>query len=51
MFTELHEENGGVGVGGRGVGGGVGAAHVGVGGLILFAFGTQTVQSMQIDKQ
>lgn len=32
---------------------GVGAAgvHVGVGGLILFAFGTQTVQSMQIDKQ
>lgn len=25
--------------------------HVGVGRLILFAFGTQTVQSMQIDKQ
>lgn len=25
--------------------------RVGVGRLILFAFGTQTVQSMQIDKQ
>ena len=30
---------------------GGGAVHVGVGGLSLFAFGTQTVQSMQIDKQ
>lgn len=42
------------GVGGRLCGWeGVRAAgvHVGVGGLILFAFGTQTVQSMQIDKQ
>ena len=47
VFTQHQEENGGRG------GGEVGAAgvHVGVGGLILFAFGTQTVQSMQIDKQ
>lgn len=33
------------------MGGGAVGAHVGVGRLILFAFGTQTVQSMQIDKQ
>lgn len=39
------------GVGGGGGGVAVMAVVVGVGGLILFAFGTQTVQSMQIDKQ
>lgn len=49
MFAQLQEENGGRG--GECGGARVAGAHVGVGGLILFAFGTQTVQSMQIDKQ
>lgn len=43
VFAQHQEENDGRGVGGGG--------HVGAGGLLLFAFGTQTVQSMQIDKQ
>lgn len=53
FITRLQEENGGRGggrVGAAEVEGGT-AVHVGVGGSSLFAFGTQTVQSMQIDKQ
>lgn len=51
VFAQLQEENGGWRGRGGGRGGRVRRGQVRVGRLILFAFGTQTVQSMQIDKQ
>lgn len=50
MFTQLPEENGRDG-GKGGVSPRLQEVQVGVGRLILFAFGTQTVHSMQIDTQ